>query len=270
MRILPLLAVLSLILVGGAAAEVLVFDRYDTVSKVDGNLISIEREMTLTNVARNPVIPGELHFRLYQQDGSSRRTIKVSDFVATNDQGRALSTKVVNRPDETDLAVTIWDPMLPGFSYTFRVSYVMEFDASGLLFYELRIPREDTTIPIKDAKQTVILKDSYSVTYAPDTSVSKVSGNTVVSWAGQNEGQVIEYSSLPLPRISFGSVAFRAVNVFWGVIIVALIGVFALSLKNQRDRKKDEEELERLEREHRQALNSAPLGPGGGDQQGGG
>lgn len=263
MRILPVFLALSLLLVSGAAAEVLVFDKYDTVSRVDGDTITIEREMTLTNVARNPVIPGELHFRLYQQDGSERRTIKVSDFTASNDRGQALSTKIVNRADETDLAVTIWDPMLPGFSYTFRISYVIEFDPSGLLFYELRIPREDTTIPIKNAQQTVILEDKYHVTYAPDTAVSKLSGNTVVSWAGQaDDGQVIEYSALPLPRIRLGSLALRAVNIFWGVIIIALVGLFGLSMKRQRDRQRDEEELQRLEEEHRKVQNGGHHGGG--------
>lgn len=263
MRILPALFALSLLLVSGVSAEVLIFDKYDTVSRVDGDTITIEREMTLTNVARNPVIPGELHFRLYQQDGSERRTIKVSDFTASNDRGQALSTKIVNRPDETDLAVTIWDPMLPGFSYTFRISYIIEFDPSGLLFYELRIPREDTTIPIKNAKQTVVLENKYHVTYAPDTAVSKLSGNTVVSWTGQVESQIIEYSALPLPRIRLGSLALRAVNVFWGIIIIALIGVFALSMKRQRDRQRDEEELRNLEEEHRRAQSGSGRHGGG-------
>jgi len=263
MRILPVALAFIFILISGAAADVLIFDKYDTVSRVEGNTITIEREMTLTNVARNPVIPGELHFRLYQQDGSSRRTIKVSDFTATNERGQALSTKIVNRPDETDLAVTIWDPMLPGFSYTFRVRYVMEFEPSGLLFYELRIPREDTTIPIKAAKQTVILRDRYHVTYAPDTEVSKLSGNTVVSWAGQNEGQVIEYSALPLPRIAIGSFAMRAVNIFWGAIILALLGFFGFSMKRRRDQERDEEELRRLEEEHRRVANGHDGGRGG-------
>lgn len=268
MRILPATVVLFLIaLSGAAAADVLVFDKYDTVSRVDGDSIIIEREMTLTNVARNPVIPGELHFRLYQQDGDARRTIRVSDFTATNERGQSLSTKITNRADETDLAVTIWDPMLPGFSYTFRIRYVMEFEPSGLLFYELRIPREDTTIPIKASKQTVILENRYHVTYAPDTEVGKLSGNTVVSWAGENEGQVIEYSALPLPRIALGSLALRAVNVFWGAIILALLGFFGFSMKRRRDQERDEEELRRLEEEHRRVANGS--GPGGHGGHGG-
>jgi hypothetical protein len=251
---------LFLVLVAPAAAEVLVFDRYDTVSRVSGDSITIEREMTLTNVARNPVIPGELHFRLYQQEGADRKPIAVSDFTATNERGQKLSTKITTRASETDLAVTIWDPMLPGFSYTFRTSYVMRFEPSGLLFYELQIPQEDTTIPIKNAEQTVILEGNYHVTYAPDTAVTKMSGNAVVSWAGQNEGQVIEYSSLPLPRIRLGSLTLRAVNVFWGVVIIALLGLFAFSVKRDRDRRRDEEELARLEAEHHRVAN--PSHPG--------
>lgn len=244
------LLVLVSMLASSAVAQVLVFDKYNTVSTVDGDTIRIEREMTLTNVARNPVIPGELHFKLYQEDGGNREPIPVSNFEASNDRGQKLSTKIVNRDDQTNLAVTVWDPLLPGFSYHFKVSYEMEFEPSGILFYELRIPREDTTIPIQASAQTVKLDGSYHVTYAPDTAVSELSGNTVVSWNGQQDGQVIEYSSLPLPRIRIGSVAFRAVNVFWSVIIICLLGLFAFSIRRQQ-RIREEAELAELEREHR-------------------
>ncbi len=261
-----MLLVFVSLLAGSVAGEVLVFDKYDTVSKVNGNTIRIEREMTLTNVARNPVIPGELHFKLYQEDGDARTAIPVTNFEAVSDRGQKLNTKIVNRDDETSLAVTVWDPLLPGFSYTFRVSYDMEFEPSGLLFYELRIPREDTTIPIKQSTQTVLLQPNIHVTYAPDTQVSKLSGNTVVSWAGQEESQIIEYSTLPFPRIKVGSFALRSVNVFWGIIIVCLIGLFTFSLKRQH-RIKEEAELANLEAEHRRHKEHGPQppqGPSGG------
>jgi hypothetical protein len=236
MRFLP--ALLLLLLTGAglalfavpATAEVLVFDKYETVSKVSGDKIHIEREMVITNVARNPVIPGELHFKIYESDGDEKHSVKITDFTSVNDRGTALGTKVVNKDDETDLSVTIWDPLLPGFSYKFRISYDLYFEPSGLLFYELRIPQEETTIPIKGVKQTVLLDTKYHVTYAPETDISKVSGNTVVSWTGDNQQQVIEYSSLPLPRIGI-----RAVNVFWGFLIVLLIGVFTLSVMRKRE-----------------------------------
>jgi hypothetical protein len=212
-----------------ASAEVLVFDKYETVSNVKDGKIHIEREMVLTNVARNPVIPGELHFKIYQTEGDEKQQIQVSDFLASNDRGAKLGTKIINKPDETDLSVTIWDPMLPGYSYTFRISYDLYFEPSGLLFYELKIPQEETTIPIKGLKQTVLLDNKYHVTYAPDTDVSQVSGNVVVSWTGANAQQIIEYSSLPLPRIGI-----RAVNVFWGFLIVLLIGLFVFSVRRNR------------------------------------
>jgi hypothetical protein len=232
MKVLPALLsilVLALIALAPVNAEVLVFDKYETVSKVEGDRIHIEREMVLTNVARNPVIPGELHFKIYQRDGDDKRSIKVTDFTASNDRGTQLGTKIINKNDETDLSVTIWDPLLPGFSYTFRISYDLYFEPSGLLFYELRIPQEETTIPIKGLKQTVLLEEKYHVTYAPETDVSEVSGNVVVSWTGSNDQQVIEYSSLPLPKIGM-----RAVNVFWGFLILLLVGVFFFTVKRRQ------------------------------------
>ncbi len=226
MRILPVFV--FLLLMGSAAAEVLVFDKYETVSSVADGKIRIQREMVLTNVARNPVIPGELHFKIFERDGDEQRSLKVEGLTAVNDRGSALSTRVVTKDDVTDLSVTIWDPLLPGFSYTFRTSYDLYFEPSGLLFYELRIPQEETTIPMKGVKQTVMLDDGYHVTYAPKTDVSKLSGNTVVSWTGQSNQQVIEYSSLPFPRIPF-----RAVNLFWGVLIVLLIAVFVFTIRRR-------------------------------------
>lgn len=227
MRFLP--AIMLLLLAGSAAAQVLVFDTYETVSTVQKDKIRIERELVLTNVARNPVIPGELHFKIYERDGDEQKGLRVENLAASNERGQPLSTKVTRRDESTDLAITIWDPMLPGFSYRFRTSYDLYFEPSGVLFYELRIPQEETTIPIKTIKQTVLLDDGYHVTYAPQTEVSKLSGNVVVSWTGDNEQQIIEYSSLPLPRIPF-----RAVNAFWGVVILALIGVFVLTLRRRR------------------------------------
>lgn len=228
MKVLPVILFL-LITAGTAYAEVLVFDKYDAISTIEGKKIHIEREMTLTNVARNPVIPGELHFKVYEMDGNTKKSLKVTDFTAQNERSTQLGTKIVNKPDETDLSVTIWDPMLPGFSYTFRISYDVYFEPSGLLFYELKIPREETTIPIKRLSQKVLLDTKYHVTYAPETEVSKVSGNVVVSWTGANEQQTIEYSSLPFPRIGF-----RAVNVFWGVFIILLVGVFAFTVRRRK------------------------------------
>jgi hypothetical protein len=261
------LLVLVSMLAGSAAAQVLVFDKYDTVSTVEGDTIRIERQMTLTNVARNPVIPGELHFKLYQEQGGDRTPIPVLNFVATNDRGQTLSTKIVNRDDQTNLAVTVWDPLLPGFSYHFKVSYEMEFEPSGILFYELRIPREDTTIPIQESAQTVLLDGGYHITYAPDTTVSKLSGNTVVKWDGQQDGQVIEYSSLPFPQVKIGSFALRAVNLFWGVVIICLLGLFGFSIRRQQ-RIREEAELAELEREHhlhqeRTAMHKSQQPPGG-------
>lgn len=228
MRFLPV--ILFLLLAGTAVAEVLVFDSYDTVSTVEGNKIHIDREMTLTNVARNPVIPGELHFKIYESDGNTRKSIKVSDFTGVNERNTPLLTKIIQRDEETDLSVSVWDPLLPGFSYKFRISYDLYFEPAGLLFYELKIPQEETTIPIRRISQKVLLETKYHVTYAPDTAVDKVAGNVVVSWTGDNQQQVIEYSALPLPRIPV-----RAVNVFWGVAITLLIGIFVLTVRRRKE-----------------------------------
>jgi hypothetical protein len=224
MRTIPVFLVL-LLCVAGASAEVLVFDKYETTSHVDGNKIHIERNMVLTNVARNPVIPGELHFKIYEKDGDSKHTIQVTNFKGQNERGTQLNTKVVTKKDMSDLSVTIWDPMLPGFSYSFKISYDLYFEPSGILFYELKIPQEETTIPIRSTKQTVLLDTKYYVTYAPQTEVSEAEGKNVVSWTHSNDQQVIEYSVLPFPRTGVSGL-----KAFYGGLIVILAGIFIVSV----------------------------------------
>lgn len=212
-----------------AEANVVVFERYDTTASIQGDTILIERDVRIKNTGLTPIIPGEVHFRLYQQRGDTRTPIPVTNFVASSETSGDLTTRITERNRDTDLSVHLWNPLLPNFHYDFSMSYEMEFSPSGILFYEIHLPREDTTIPIVNENTQFLLDRGFSVTYAPDGQVSSApTGNTVVSWTRDSDVRVIEYSRLPLPAIGV-----RAVNVFWIIIILLLIGVFILSLRRK-------------------------------------
>ncbi len=226
-----LLVVCATLAASLASAEVVVFDQYNTTATIGNGNIHILRTVRIRNVGETPIIPGELHFRLYQNQGGTKVPIPVTNLTAKAATGTALGTTIATRDGETDLSVQVWDPLLPGFSYTFTMEYNLDFHPSGVLFYELQLPQEETTIPITHETTTFKLADGYHVTYAPGGAVSSASGNTVVQWDKTNQERVVEYSWVPFPELGI-----RAVNVFWLIIIVALVAVFVLSVRRQRKR----------------------------------
>ncbi len=227
-----LLTIFSLFaLIPIAQANTVVFERYDTTATIQGDTILVERDVRIKNSGLTPIIPGEVHFRLYEQRGDTKTPIVVNNFRAHSETSGDLTTRVMERGGETDLSVHLWNPLLPNFYYDFTMTYEMEFSPSGILFYEIRLPREETTIPIVNENTEFYLDRRYSVTYAPDGTVSSgtPTGNTVVSWDRNSDNRVVEYSRIPLPTIGV-----RAVNVFWIIIIMLLVGVFILSLKRSK------------------------------------
>jgi hypothetical protein len=223
-----LVALLILAAIPMAAAEVVVFDVYDTTATVQGGKIHVERDIRVKNIGQNPIIPGELHFRLHELRGGEKRPIPVESLSARSAHGATLPTKITERRGETSLSVELWNPLLPQFHYDFSIEYVLDFKPSGILFYEIRLPQEETTIPITNEQTTFLLRDRYHITYAPGGAISSLSGNTVVTWDSDSSDRVLEYSVIPLPRTGV-----RAVNLFWLVIIAALIAFFVLTVRNQ-------------------------------------
>jgi hypothetical protein len=215
-------AVLAVLLIQAAAGEVVVFKNYMTKSTLGPGELHIEREIILQNVGSNPIIPGELHFKLHEVDKGEKVASKVSNLGARNvDINKELKSHMIEGKEETDLVVSVWEPVLPKFTYRVSLSYDLEFSPKGILFYEIKVPVEETTIPIKDNLQSLYLPSKYHVTYAPDATVTLEDiGNQkyrVVTWQNREE-MIVEYSLIPLPKIGI-----RAVNVFWGVVIVSLL-----------------------------------------------
>jgi len=209
------------LVMASVSAEVVVFKSYETQSKLDSGTLRINREIILQNVGSNPIIPGELHFKLHEIKKKAKTGSIVNNLGAKNDFDKELKTRKIESKEETDLVVSVWEPVLPKFTYSVLLSYDLVFKPKGIFFYEIKVPLEETTIPIKSQKQSLYLPSKYHVTYAPDAEVKVVpEGGTkyrVVTWENREE-MIVEYTLLPLPKLGI-----RAVNVFWIVLIIILL-----------------------------------------------
>jgi len=208
------LFLIALVLVSSfASANVIVFSNYKTKSQISADgFLHVEKELTLKNIGRAPIIPGELHFKLYEKDSKSEKPTTITGFGAVGHYNENLDIKKLDYNDQTELVIDIWEPILPGFIYNFKIEYDVEFKPKGILFYDITLPEEKTTIPIQNQVYELIVPENKHITY---TMGGKVSKNKVV-WQDVDIPKV-EYSILPLPRLPI-----RAVNVFWFLIIIVL------------------------------------------------
>ena len=224
MRRLWLLLAVLLAMVVGVQGEIIVFTTYDTSTTLEDGHLHIERQVVLKNVGGAPVIPGELHFKLHElikdvEVGPEIRNLKAIDQYDTE-----LRSNIIRTESETDLIISVWNPLLPDFSYPLTLTYDFVFDPKGLLFYEIKVPIEATTIPIQSSSNKFYLPDNYKVTFAPNASLEQEEEFRVVSWTGRSMME-IEYTKMPLPRLPV-----RGVNVFWITVIVLLLLPFILKV----------------------------------------
>ncbi len=197
--------------------EVVVFDKYDTTMEYDDGVLTVTKQLRLKNVGNNPIIPGEIHFKISQEDKDATSAPVISSFKVTNKFDKELETRQVSSNNEVDLVFTVWDPLLPDFFYDMTMSYDLEFKPSGVLFYHVALPEEKTTIPIKKSSTTFLLPNNYHVTYAPGGEISSEKSLKEITWEVKDAYQV-EYSVIPFPKMGF-----RAVNIFWVLIILLFL-----------------------------------------------
>lgn len=118
--------------------------------------------------------------------------------------------------------------MLPQFHYDFVMNYDIEFKPKGLLFYEITIPDEKTTIPVRNVMTEFSLPNKYHVTYAPDAKLSTNDESNdksrLISWTDTNNPK-FEYTILPLPKTSV-----PMVNIFWISLIVLFVTIFIVRI----------------------------------------
>lgn len=214
------------------SGEVVVFEKYDTTMTYNNGKLLVTKELRLKNIGDNPIIPGEIHFKISRQEKDKEVAPKIDKFSVKDKFGKELETRTIKTDKETDLVFTVWDPLLPDFFYDMTMTYELEFNPKGVLFYQVLLPEEKTTIPIKSAKSTFVLPKKFHVTYAPEGEVSSEEGHPTVVWNTKDKYEV-EYSVVPFPRTGL-----KGAHVFWILIIlIFLINlIFRLKKKAQIER----------------------------------
>ena len=101
----------------GVWADIIVFSSYDTVTTLDDGFLHIERTLILKNVGTAPVIPGELHFKLHEEYKGQATGPEIRNMKAEDQYKTELHTNVLRTDTQTDLVVSVWNPLLPEFSY---------------------------------------------------------------------------------------------------------------------------------------------------------
>lgn len=198
------------------ANEVIVFDNYDTTFTIGDGKLLVEKDLRLKNVGNSPIIPGEIHFRI-SQEGSKNVAPEINSYKAINSENRELDTQLIKTENEASLVFTVWEPLLPNFFYDVTMTYEFEFSPRGVLFYSVSLPQERTTIPIKQYESTVVLSKLNHFTYAPGAEIETTDVGREATWDEQTTVD-FEFSVIPLPKLGF-----KAVNLFWIVIMVILV-----------------------------------------------
>lgn len=228
-----LLLILSLQSV--SAIGLFVFEEYSTSYFVKGRTMVVEKEIVLRNIGSNVVIPGEMFFEISEQHGGNFRPATVRDSIALSGSTELVS-RITEHTEHTDVSVQIWNPILPGFDYTFSLSYEMDFRPQGVFFHEVVFPveRMRESIDVRNRNTRMMLPTRYSITYAPSADVSSDGLYKIVDW-GSRTDLTLEYSVLPMPEL----MPFRMVSVFWLTVLVLLGALFIfLNLKRTKKSKK--------------------------------
>lgn len=221
--------IVSLFIVSQAAiADIVVFDSYKNTYTMEKDNLHVTKHLRLKNVGTSPIIPGEIHFKISQDDGEGPSAPGVNNFVVENKYGQKLDTRQIKKETEMDLVFTIWDPLLPQFFYDFTMEYDITFDPKGLMFYSIDIPQEKTTISVRQSETEFIIPKRYFVTFAPDAEVESSGENKVIRWEDDSNLQ-FEYSIVPMPRMGF-----PAVNLFWALVICLLLTIFIIRIVRNR------------------------------------
>lgn len=202
-----------------AQAEVVVFENYDTTMSYNNGKLQVTKDLRLLNVGTSPIIPGEIHFKVSKDSKDGTTAPEINAFVVTDKFGKELDTRQIVTGNEVDLVFTVWDPLLPDFFYDMKMTYELAFQPKGLLFYQLALPEERTTVPIKSSTTTFELPKKYHLTYySPDDGeYNSAEKKNAVTWNTKDEF-LVEYAVIPFPRLGI-----KGVNIFWIVIILLFL-----------------------------------------------
>jgi hypothetical protein len=221
---------LSLFLViNFSLANVIVFEKYDTTYSFQKKYLKIQKDLRVLNVGPNPIIPGEIHFKLSEIIKEQQTPIKINNLKIFDHNGKEIESKISEKAEQTDLSFMIWQPLLPRHFYDFSMEYEIEFNPKGIFFYMVNIPKEATTIPIKKSTTTFELPKKYHVTYAPNGTIEKTDNSIKIYW-DKLDILKFEYSIVPLPKMGI-----PMVNFFWITLMVVFLMIFIVRIIRNRN-----------------------------------
>lgn len=202
-----------------AAAEVVVFDHYSTTMSYEDDTLHVVKQLRLKNTGDNPIIPGEIHFKISKEQKGSSIAPVIANFKVVNKFNKELETRQYATDKEVDLVFTVWDPLLPDFFYDMTMSYDLQFKPRGVLFHQVMLPEERTTIPVEESTTVFELPKRYHITYLSPQGgdIESTKDFSKVTW-DEKAAYNVEYSVVPFPRLGF-----KAVNTFWILIIILFL-----------------------------------------------
>lgn len=207
------------------------FTKYDSVVTIlDDNTIQIEKHISIRNVHDSGIIPGQVEFKIFNAD--SQNPLNIVEYSAKNRYDDDIRSRVVKTNDYTSIVLDIFQPILPGFEYEITLTYILEYESSGIFFKRVEIPlKEDTRVPILDGDVLIEIPEGKSFTYLSyENDNTTIQGNSAAFSLEQDSPNVLtfEYSFIPLKIGSFaGSL------IFWALVNVILLVILGFEVKKQ-------------------------------------
>lgn len=217
------------------AANVITIDDYNTIMTLNSNenKLEFEKQITLKNTGKNTIIPGELHFKLYEiTDKEIKKIPKIEGLKAEDKYKNDLSARIVTKQGEAEVVVSAWQPIMPKFEYDVILKYEMEFEPKGILFHNINFPNEETTIPIRNSDTLIRIPKGITITYAPNATIETSEKYTLAKWENI-EDKTIEYTKIPFIRTNV-----HGATIFWiGLIVLLTIPLIVILLSELKNRK---------------------------------
>lgn len=207
-----------ILLINVAYSQVVIFSEYETRYQYKDNKLIVDRFMRLKNIGPNPIIPGEIHFKIRNIKGEEQIAPEIENVRIHDKYNKTIESRIAKSSDMTQIIFTVWTPILPNFFYDIYMHYEIPFKPEGLLFYEIQIPREETTIPVKNGVTRFEIPKSYFITFAPDADVEVKNNKKILTFHSPTGNLILEYSHIPVPTRKV-----RGSLVFWSSLIVVLI-----------------------------------------------
>jgi len=201
------------------SSSLLVFSNYDTNIVLNSdNTLLVSKTIVIKNIGTEGLVPGQIEFKLPNDNGD----VKVLNYSVKDGNGGNIKNSIRNSNDKSVIQIEIFQPLLPGFSYTVKLDYTLTYNPSGVIFNKFQIPlKEPGRLKILNGKINLKVPKGKTLTYVDykDNS-TKITSNTASWKIGKNTPKSVffEYSYIPLKIANMAGS-----TVFWLFVNLVLI-----------------------------------------------